>query len=446
MKILLINPPRSPHNAILDRAPAEAKRFIHKKLIGPPLGLITIAGAAADHDVSVLDMKGQYDLDPLSSSPGALALEWMDRLRPDIVGLTIITSEFNGSMAIAAAIRRAYPHVLVVAGGLHPTLCPQDFLDKPIDLICTGQASRQFRQIASAHEGKSGFDHIPGIFIQDRSGFRFTRCEDSPADAAGGEFVMPRRDLLKPWISTYFVGKGAGPATYLFTSLGCPYSCSFCSIWPQFKNGYFQRDVESVIAELKTLDDYPVVRFADANSIVSASFMEDLFDGIEKESIRKEYVMDLRTDTIVAHPGLIERMARLGLKVVISGFESFRSSELKAYNKTTSADQIQNAIEILHNNGVQIRGNYVIPPNYDKEDFAALAGYASSHRVAYAGYTVMTPMPGTSLFESMKNEIIDRDYDKYNFFNCVVKTRLPLHEFYAEIGRLWMIKKGDETI
>jgi len=446
MKILLINPPRSPHNAILDNAPLEAKRFIHKKLIGPPLGLITIAGAIVDHDVFLLDMKGQYDLDPQSPGPEALALEWMERTQPDIVGLTVITSEFNVSMTIANALRRGYPSTLIVAGGLHPTLCPQDFSGKPVDLVCTGQAARQFQQIVTAHSRHESFDRIPGIFIQAGKAMMFTGCENPVPDAAGIDFVMPDRALLKPWISTYFVGKGSGPATYLFTSLGCPYACSFCSIWPQFTNGYFQRDVESVIEELKALDDYPVVRFADANSIVNASFMEELFDRIEAESIRKEYVMDLRTDTIVAHPGLIEKMARLGLKVVISGFESFRSSELKAYNKTTSADQIHDAIEILHANGVQIRGNYVVPPHYDKDDFKALADYASSHRVAFAGYTIMTPMPGTPLFEKTRNDIVDMDFDKYNFFNCVMKTKIPLHEFYSEIGNLWMIKKGVETI
>ena len=49
-------------------------------------------------------------------------------------------------------------------------------------------------------------------------------------------------------------------STYVFTSLGCPYRCSFCSIWPQYGGAYHQRDVESVIAELKTLEEYGIGR------------------------------------------------------------------------------------------------------------------------------------------------------------------------------------------
>jgi hypothetical protein len=41
---------------------------------------------------------------------------------------------------------------------------------------------------------------------------------------------------------------------------------------------------------------------------------------------------------------------------------------------------------------------------------------------------------------------VDRDLAKYNMFNCVLKTALPLEKFYENVGRLWMIKKGEEVI
>ena len=59
MKILFINPPRSPYNGIREHAPKEALHFIHKKLIGPPLGLLTIATSVKDeHDIEFLEIKG----------------------------------------------------------------------------------------------------------------------------------------------------------------------------------------------------------------------------------------------------------------------------------------------------------------------------------------------------------------------------------------------------
>ncbi|MEJ2053463.1 MAG: radical SAM protein, partial [Calditrichaceae bacterium] len=260
------------------------------------------------------------------------------------------------------------------------------------------------------------------------------------------DFIQPDRSLIKPWLNTYIVGKATGPATYLFTSLGCPYRCSFCSIWPQFKGEYFQREPESIIEELKTLDDYEVVRFADANTVVNIKMMDKLFDLIKAGQIKKSYVMDIRPDTIVNNPKLIEKMAKAGLVAVISGFESFRKDELSKNNKDYNIHNISAAIDILHRNGIMVRGNYVIPADYDIDDFSALSEFANSHKITYAGYTILSPMPGTRYYREVKDQIIDFNLDKYNFFNCLLNTKLPLETFYKEVGKLWMIKKGRDVI
>jgi len=80
------------------------------------------------------------------------------------------------------------------------------------------------------------------------------------------------------------------------------------------------------------------------------------------------------------------------------------------------------------------------------DDFKALSDYANSHKVSYAGYTILTPMPGTTYYDEVKDEIIDHDLSKYNFFNCVLPTKLTLLEYYKEVGKLWLIKKGKDVI
>ena len=174
--------------------------------------------------------------------------------------------------------------------------------------------------------------------------------------------------------------------------------------------------------------------------------IDKLFDRINEEKINKTYVMDIRTDTAVKYPKLIEKLAKAGLKVVICGFESFREEELKRYNKSSDAKLIHEAINIFHQNGIMLRGNYVIPNDYDEDDFKALSDYTSSHKVSYAGYTILTPMPGTPFYKEVEDQIIDFDLTKYNFFNSVLKTKLPLEKFYENVGKLWLIKKGTDVI
>lgn len=446
MKILLINPPRSMYNGIFENAPEEAKKFIHKQLIGPPLGLLTIAEVVKDFDVSVYDMKGQYDLDSTTPEYRELTRQLMEEYQPDVVGVTFIASEFDFGIEIFRVVKAFNKQITTVAGGLHTTLCPDDFEDPAVDIVCPGQSAGIFREVILQLERKQPLDKVNNIILNRNGKLMHTAIKQSEWDAAGKDFYMPDRSHIKQWISTYKVGNQIESSTYIFSSLGCPYKCTFCSIWPQFDGKYYQRNIESIITELKSIPEYPIVRFADANTIVNIDFIDKLFDRIEQEQIKKRYIMDIRADTAVSYPWLIEKLARNGLTVVICGFESFREEELLRYNKSSKADLNVKAIEVFHANDIMLRGSYVIPSDYDENDFKRFSEFSMEHKVTFAGYAILTPMPGTILYSQMKDRIIDFDLKKYNFFNCVTQTTLPLKEFYENVARLWLIKKGDEVI
>ncbi len=446
MKILLLNPPRSPHNDILKYAPDEAKPFIHRRLIGPPLGLLTIASSVPEQDVFLFDMKGEYDLDPGAPPLDILTRRLMEEHRPQMVGVTVKTSEFNFAIEICKVAKAADPSVVTVVGGLHPTLCPADFTDPAVDVIVPGQAVNTFRLLVHTLEQKGDLRSVPGIWLKPNGKPERTPGIPLPVDPAGADFVFPDRSRLKRWISTYKVGNSPDPSTYIFTSLGCPYKCTFCSIWGQFRGKYHQRTVESLIAELKQTGEYPVVRFADANTVVDVEFMSRLFDRIREERISKTFVMDIRADVAVTHPGLIRKMAEGGLKVVICGFESFRDDELKRYNKKSGASHNLEAIRVFDDNGIMVRGNYVIPNDYAEADFDALAEYSAPNPVVYAGSTILSPMPGTVFYRQVEDQIIEQDYSRYNFFNSVLRTKLPYERFHERVGGLWLIKRGRDVI
>jgi radical SAM superfamily enzyme YgiQ (UPF0313 family) len=447
MKVLLVNPPRSPHNALRDHAPPEALRFVHSRLVGPPLGLLTIAVAARDDaDVSFIDLKGEYDLHPDAPSPADFIRSRIQADPPDLVGVTFIASETPAGLDILRAVKAVSPGIVTVAGGLHATLCPEDFVDPAVDIVVPGDGAVVFRNLVRTLAAGGDLDTVGGLLVRDGDRLRPTLAPAPPVDPAGRDFLVPDRSYLQPWLSTYTVGGRPQPVTYVFTSLGCTSRCSFCSIWPQRDGAYLQRDVDSVVAELASLTEYEVIRWADANSVVDLEWTARLLDRLEAEGIRKHFVMDLRLDTAAKHPGLIARLARGGLKVVITGIESPRAEELKRYNKALDTRSITEGLKVFADNGILLRANYVVDPDYGPDDFAALADFATAHSTAYAGYTILTPMPGTGLHRQMRPRIVDSDLAKYNFFNCVVETRLPLDRFYEEAGRLWAIRTGDHVI
>jgi len=325
-------------------------------------------------------------------------------------------------------------------------LCPEDFDDPAVDVLYANQTAAAFRALVEAHGRRQGFGRVGGIWVRSEGRLRPTAAPPPRCDIVVPDAPMIDRSLVARWKQTYRVGRAAGPCTYVFTSLGCPYRCSFCSIWPQTQGAYLQRDVGSIVRELATLGEYDVVRFADANTLVDLGFARRLLDAIEAEGIEQTYVMDVRADTAAGCPALIERLARAGLKVVITGFESWRESELRGYGKELDARKIAEAVRVFHENGIMVRGNYVIPPDYSEEEFDALAEFAARHSVALSGYTILTPMPGTALHRQREAEIVDRDLTRYNFFNSVMRTRLPLERFYERVGAMWRIRLGQDTV
>lgn len=448
MRILLVNPPRSPHNAILENAPPAALPFIHRKLIGPPMGLLLIAATVKDHDVRVLELKGEYDLDEAAPPPEVLLARAMAEHQPQLVGTTSFASETPAALRLLREARRLDPGVLTVAGGLQPQLRPADFDEPAVDVVFRSTSPWPFRTLVEAHAAGRSFDEVPGILFRDEGRLRPSRAVEPKADLAGRDYPKLDRGLLDRWKPTYRVGKGAGPVTYLHSSLGCPFPCTFCAITPPYGGAYFQRSVDDVFDELATLQDWPVVRFADANTLVYPALYEQLFDRIAAAGWKQEYVMDIRADTAAKHPRLMEKLARGGLKVVICGVESPRQGELDRYDKRLDAATIAEAVHILEGNGVQLRANYMVPPDYEEPDFQRLADFAGQHRAGLAGYTILTPMPGTPFYDEQlaAGEIVDHDLAKYNFFNSVMKTKMPLQRFHERVASLWVIRRGTEVI
>ena len=72
-----------------------------------------------------------------------------------------------------------------------------------------------------------------------------------------------------------------------------------------------------------------------------------------------------------------------------------------------------------------------------REDFAELRAYLKKLKLPFASVFVLTPLPGTDLYEEKKGELLTRDGELFDFFHTVLPTRLPLEEFYEELYQTW---------
>jgi radical SAM superfamily enzyme YgiQ (UPF0313 family) len=354
------------------------------------------------------------------------------RFEPQVVGLTGFTSHLNIVKGIATRLKTLMPSLVVVVGGHHATVCPEDFNTSDIDAVVVGEGVFALREIVAAIGAGRGFLHIAGVAVPDPRGLRFgppRRYTDLNL------LPLPDRSLTAAHRRNYF-SEWFKPLASVRTSLGCTARCNFCALWSITGNKYLRRAPEAVVEELKTVAE-PNVFFCDDESMCDARRMDRLADLIREAGIRKNYFLYGRVDTIVKHPELFAKWAEIGLAQVFVGMEDYSDERLAAMNKgITSAQQAQ-AVRILDELGIMMYASYMVDPAYTRDDFRRLLAYVQRMKHKYATFTVLTPLPGTQLHAQREQQLLSRKPELYDMVHALLPTTLPLKEFYAEYARLW---------
>jgi radical SAM superfamily enzyme YgiQ (UPF0313 family) len=352
--------------------------------------------------------------------------------RPDVAGLTGFTSHLGIMTAMARRLKKLVPGVRVVVGGHHATVAPADFDLPEMDFVVLGEGVFTLRELLRALEEGTDPAAIPGLAIPGPSGMRFT----APRPYTDLNLLpMPDRSLTAGYRQRYF-SEWFRPLASVRTSLGCTARCSFCALWKITGGKYLRRDPEQVVAELLTVTE-PNVFFCDDESMCDVRRMDRLADLIRQAGIRKNYFLYGRVDTIVNHPELFAKWARIGLAQVFVGMEDCSDARLAAMNKGTTVAQQEQAVAILKGLGVMMYASYMVNPDYTLEDFRALLAHVRRMGHRYATFTVMTPLPGTELYLANRQRLLSDKPELFDMLHALLPTRLPLPEFYAEMARLY---------
>jgi len=444
VKILFVNPPIPKKIRMLDFVDDEVKKsFGRRVMVGPPLALNELAGMLPDEEIIILDQKTEadnfQDYDFIERYE-----EMLNSFRPDFVGITCIAAQYNSVVKIIKHTKKLAPKTIVNVGGLYATACPESFVGLGVDVISLGMGKYSLKHMIDMLKISPDIERlkkIPGLAfdVNGRIERTMSICSLSYKEIKENylcDDVMPNRELTDHY--PYIIKQMNKRIHYISTSQGCNYKCNFCSIWQMTDGKYFTKDVEAIIMELKTMEKYPIIRFCDANTFGSAEESRELFKRIIDEGLNNHFYMaDVRTDFVVKHPDIMELAVKAGLKVCICGLEATSDDELAAYEKGSNVNSIVKGLRILNELGIYVNGNYIVKPEYDKSDFESLAEFVYENHIYHSGFTVLTPFPGTQLYEEMKPDITINDLDFYNLTNAVVKTKLPEQEFYENIGKLY---------
>jgi len=386
-----------------------------------PLALEYIAaGVSQDHDVMILDMRLDKDLQST-----------LRDFRPDVVGTTSFTLHVNTVKSLLQEIKEWNPQVLTVVGGHHATVAPEDFLSPSIDLIVIGEGFFVFKEIIARFEKGNDFDGIPGTaFAREGALVRTDYSMDIDLDS----LPFPDRSLTAKYRKHYFLD-WMSPIASMRTSKGCPHRCNFCVLWKLTGGRYFRRKPEKVVEELAGIDE-KYVFFADDESLLDTTRMKTMANLIKEAGIKKQYFLWSRSDTIAKNPELIEMWKDIGLSRVFVGFEFGRDEDLEYIRKGSTTSDNEKAARILQDLGIQIDASFMVRPDFTRADFAALRQYCRHLELEHTNFFILTPFPGTDLYEELQDKLVNHNHDYYDAKHAVLPTQLPLKEFYDEYHHL----------
>jgi radical SAM superfamily enzyme YgiQ (UPF0313 family) len=411
MKILLVQPAKPP------KALGGEDFSIFE-----PLALEYLAaGVAAAHEVRILDMRLDPDLDTVLTD-----------YQPEVVGLTAYTVHVNTVNRLCRQIKALDPEIVTVVGGHHATVMPEDFYTPFIDVIITGEGVFPFREAVSRLEKGLALVKIPGAVTLDHGGVLLQQGEEVfDLDA----LPLPRRDFTAAYRKSYF-SEWMRPLASIRTSKGCHFRCQFCALWKLTGGRYLTRKPECIVEELGTIKE-KYVFFADDESLLDTPRMAALADLIRREGINKRYFLYGRSDTIARHPELLEQWGAIGLERVFVGLEFMRDADLKLIRKGSTVANNEKALRILKGLGLDIWPMFMIRPEFERRDFADLRQRCLDLDLSFIGFSVLTPLPGTDLYQEVKDRLITVDYDYFDFFHTLLPTTLPLQDFYRELADLF---------
>jgi radical SAM superfamily enzyme YgiQ (UPF0313 family) len=245
---------------------------------------------------------------------------------------------------------------------------------------------------------------------------------------------FPDRTLTAKHRHMYF-NTGLKPIASLRTSKGCPFKCKFCCVWKEAGGKYYTRDPEKIVEEIKTIHE-PYIFLADDESFIDAKRMEELAELIIKSGVDKKFFSYIRADTVVRNRELMKKWKDAGLVKVLIGVESCREKDLAEWKKKNTTEINEEAIEIMNELGIAVCISFIVSQDYEEEDFTGVANYIKGLKVSDVVATVLTPLPGTDLYEETRGKLLTDNYDYFDCAHTVLPTSLSLRKFYTQYAHL----------
>jgi anaerobic magnesium-protoporphyrin IX monomethyl ester cyclase len=340
------------------------------------------------HNVDLLDLRGLRNWQ-----------EFIDSVRlstTQVYCITMPTLDYHEAVQAAKLIRKLKPNALIIVGGPHPSICPEQVSSESVfNHVVVGEGEVTLPKLIM-HPGdyprivqgeRADLDLLP---IEDRTVFNLNRIFHTKSPYNGKPFVpMPFLNVI--------------------SGRGCVFRCAFCSPSEQMIFGKFRmRSLDHFFNEIEYLNtkyNFQTLMIDDDSFTLNPDYALKFCDLYEAKihKTHKNFYCQSRADFIVNNPDVIERLKQVGLDTVFIGFESGSQRMLDFMQKDTTVEQNFEAAEICHKLGVKIWANFMVGlPGESKEEMQSTFDMIKKIKPEHPSGAFFTPIVGTHLYDYCK--------------------------------------------
>lgn len=412
-KVLLINPPYTFATYLnIDR---NAGTMQH-----PIISLASIAGALkATCEVKILDF------DIIETNHLAILTDEIKKFGPDMVGITATTPVFPSMLKIAFQVKNINKRILVVAGGVHVSINPDDALNSEnIDIVAVGESDFFIKNFIESRERLN----LKGAYFKDNGNVVF----NGKADLITNLDSLPYPDWglydLKKYRASRLIERNS-PGGLLETSRGCPFLCDYCCK-TIFGPLWRKKSVERVIAEFKYMKEagFKEIHIEDDGFSTDLKRAKNICKEIIKNKIDIPWTLlnGVRVDRVDGE--LFDLLKQAGCYQITFGIESGDDEVLRKISKGITVRQIEDAVKLADRAGLEIFGCFMFGLTGDtRNSMQKTIELAKRLPITIAKFGITIPYPGTAMFKELDDDkrILHKKWGDYLMHNN--KTPVFMH-------------------
>ncbi|WP_449242171.1 B12-binding domain-containing radical SAM protein [Desulfovibrio sp.] len=318
------------------------------------------------------------------------------------------TMNMTGVGAIAGRIRELAPRMALALTGLHVSALPERTMrEEACDFVVQGEGLRTLPPLIDALKAGAGsFAGIPGLWRREDG-----RIIPSSLPAMWEDLdtlPLPAWDLLPMpvyrahnWHCFDDVSRRRPYAT-LYTSLGCPYHCSFCCINALFGEHRLRtRGVDAVLAEIDFLvNTFGVrnIKIMDELFAVNEKRVLALCEGIAARGYDLNFWAYARVNTVTER--MLAAMKRAGVNWIAYGFESGSKRVIEAVSKGYKPEQVARVVEMTYAQDQHICANFIFGlPEDDYDSMQETLALMQEINAEWANIYSAMAYPGSKLYD-----------------------------------------------